>query len=87
MRQNFIERQERRNETLMRDTSLARSQDRYKPLLTDPGYAPAKLLSRDLRAEKVIDDNRWSQQSSSKNLSSIDSADNFLDTSENSSVI
>lgn len=54
--------------------------------MTDPGYAPSKLLSRDLRDVRVVG-SKWSLDSSSKHLSNVSSADNLLDTSENSSVI
>ena len=54
--------------------------------MTDPGYAPSNILSRELRDERPWS-KKWSLESSSKNISDNDSVENFLNTSENSSVI
>lgn len=53
--------------------------------MADPGYAPSKILAGDL-GERFWN-KKWSLESSSKNIFDDDSVENFLNTSENSSVI
>ena len=54
--------------------------------MTDPGYAPSSnILAGDL-GERLWS-KKWSLESSSKNIFDDDSVENFLNTSENSSVI
>jgi len=53
--------------------------------MTDPGYTPSNILTGDL-GERLLS-KKLSLESSSKNLFDDDSVENFLNTSENSSVI